>query len=77
MRGMDCRLSFEAKRDLLAGLLRGSGFEPVPAAGTYFQLVDYGALSQESDMEFRRPADSRGENSHDPAVAVLCESAAA
>jgi methionine transaminase len=43
---------FEAKRDLLAGLLRGSGFEPVPAAGTYFQLVDYGALSQDSDMVF-------------------------
>jgi methionine aminotransferase len=43
---------FQAKRDLLAGLLRGSGFEPVPAAGTYFQLVDYGALSREPDMEF-------------------------
>jgi len=43
---------FQAKRDLLAGLLRGSGFEPVPAAGTYFQLVDYGALSAENDMDF-------------------------
>jgi methionine transaminase len=43
---------FQAKRDLLAGMLRGSGFEPVPAAGTYFQLVDYGALSREPDMEF-------------------------
>jgi methionine aminotransferase len=43
---------FEAKRDLLAGLLRGSGLEPVPAAGTYFQLIDYGALSQESDVKF-------------------------
>jgi methionine transaminase len=43
---------FEAKRDLLAGLLRGSGFEPVPAAGTYFQLVEYGALSRDSDMVF-------------------------
>jgi methionine aminotransferase len=43
---------FEAKRDLLAGLLRGSGLEPVPAAGTYFQLIDYGALSQESDIKF-------------------------
>jgi methionine transaminase len=43
---------FEAKRDLLAGLLRGSGLEPVPAAGTYFQLVDYGALSREADMKF-------------------------
>jgi methionine transaminase len=43
---------FEAKRDLLAGLLRGSGLEPVPAAGTYFQLVDYGALCKEADMRF-------------------------
>jgi methionine aminotransferase len=43
---------FETKRDLLAGLLRGSGFEPLPAAGTYFQLVDYGALSREADAGF-------------------------
>jgi methionine transaminase len=43
---------FEAKRDLLAGLLRGSGLEPVPAAGTYFQLIDYGALCKEADMKF-------------------------
>jgi methionine aminotransferase len=43
---------FQAKRDLLAGLLRGSGFEPIPAAGTYFQLVDYGAISRDQDMDF-------------------------
>jgi methionine transaminase len=43
---------FQAKRDLLSGLLQGSGFEPVPAAGTYFQLVDYGALSRDNDMDF-------------------------
>ena len=43
---------FQAKRDLLAGLLQGSGFKPIPAAGTYFQLVDYGALSGDSDMDF-------------------------
>jgi methionine aminotransferase len=43
---------FQAKRDLLAGLLRGSGLEPIPAAGTYFQLVDYSALSAEDDMAF-------------------------
>jgi methionine aminotransferase len=43
---------FQAKRDLLAGRLRGSGIEPVPAAGTYFQLVDYGALSQAGDVDF-------------------------
>ena len=51
---MWARLSdfFEKKRDLFAGLLRGSGFEPVPASGTYFQLVDYGRLSQAGDLEF-------------------------
>ena len=43
---------FQAKRDLLSGLLRGSGLEPLAAAGTYFQLVDYGALSRDSDMTF-------------------------
>jgi methionine aminotransferase len=43
---------FQAKRDLLSGLMRGSALEPLPAAGTYFQLLDYGALSQEDDMKF-------------------------
>src|SRR5579859_5951320 len=43
---------FQAKRDLLTGLLRGSGFEPLAASGTYFQLVDYGAISQEDDLAF-------------------------
>jgi methionine aminotransferase len=43
---------FQAKRDLLAARLRGSGFEPVPAAGTYFQLVDYRALSEDRDTDF-------------------------
>ncbi len=43
---------FQAKRDLLADSLRGSGFEPLHAAGTYFLLVDYGALSRTGDLEF-------------------------
>jgi methionine aminotransferase len=43
---------FQAKRDLLAGLLHGTGFKPVRAAGTYFQLVDYGALSDDLDVDF-------------------------
>ncbi len=43
---------FQAKRDLLASLLKNSGLAPVPAAGTYFQLIDYGALSREPDVAF-------------------------
>jgi methionine transaminase len=43
---------FQAKRDLLVRLLQGSGFNPILAAGTYFQLVDYAALSRDTDMNF-------------------------
>jgi methionine aminotransferase len=43
---------FQVKRDLLVQRLAGSGFDAVPAAGTYFQLVDYGAISRAADVEF-------------------------
>jgi len=43
---------FAAKRDLLSGLLRGTGFASVQASGTYFQLVDYSALSELDDLDF-------------------------
>jgi methionine aminotransferase len=43
---------FAAKRDLFSGLMDGSGFASVPAAGTYFQLIDYAALSDKSDVDF-------------------------
>ena len=51
-RGADYRRFFKPSAICWRDCLRGSGFEPVPAAGTYFQLVDYGALSREPDMEF-------------------------
>lgn len=43
---------FQAKRDLLCELIAGSGFEPLPAQGSYFVLVDYGRLSRARDVEF-------------------------
>lgn len=43
---------FAAKRALLTGLLQGTGFRPITSAGTYFQLVDYGALSGAADVDF-------------------------
>jgi methionine aminotransferase len=43
---------FQAKRDRLVQALTGTGFEPVPAAGAYFQLVDYGALCRARDIDF-------------------------
>ena len=50
--GTDCRPFFQRKRDLLADLLKDSGFEVLRSAGTYFLLVDYRALSRASDLEF-------------------------
>lgn len=48
----DLAAFFEPKQDLLVDLLRGTGFRPIKAAGTYFQLVDYGDLSHQTDVEF-------------------------
>jgi methionine aminotransferase len=41
-----------AKRDRLIGALEGSGLVLVPAEGSFFQLIDYGALSALPDLEF-------------------------
>lgn len=40
---------YQAKRDLFCRLLADSRFELVPSGGTYFQLLDYSAISDESD----------------------------
>jgi methionine transaminase len=43
---------FQAKRDRLRAALAGSGFELPPAQGTYFQLLDFGALAPAGDTAF-------------------------
>ena len=43
---------YQEKRDLFQRLLNGSKFKLLPCEGTYFQTVDYSAISQESDVEF-------------------------
>jgi methionine aminotransferase len=43
---------YQRKRDLLCELLASSDFKIRPAAGTYFQLADYSAISNEPDTEF-------------------------
>lgn len=43
---------YQQKRDLFAGLMRQSRFTLLPCRGTYFQLADYSALSDEKDMDF-------------------------
>lgn len=43
---------YQAKRDRLVELLRPSRLRWVPAPSTYFQIVDYAAVSDEADVDF-------------------------
>ena len=43
---------YQRKRDLFLDLIQGSRFKFNPAAGTYFQLLDYSEISEESDTIF-------------------------
>jgi methionine transaminase len=45
---------YAAKRDQFCRGLGASRFRLVPAAGTYFQLLDYSAISDEGDVAFAR-----------------------
>lgn len=42
---------YQRKRDLFLELIAGSRFVPLPCEGTYFQLLDYSAISPERDKE--------------------------
>ena len=42
---------YQAKRDLFCGALEQSRFSLTPAAGTYFQLLDYSAVDTRPDSE--------------------------
>lgn len=48
----DLPMFYQRKRDLLVSLLRQTRLRCVPAASTYFQLVDYSAVSDATDAEF-------------------------
>jgi methionine aminotransferase len=50
--GADLGAFFTARRDRLGALLAGGDFALLPSRGTYFQLIDYRALSSASDIEF-------------------------
>ncbi|HSC26213.1 MAG TPA: methionine aminotransferase [Vicinamibacterales bacterium] len=43
---------YQAKRDLFLGLMEGSRFKPLPCRGSYFQLMDYSAITREADADF-------------------------
>ena len=43
---------YQSKRDLFLRLMEGSRFRPLPCRGSYFQLMDYSAISAEEDSDF-------------------------
>jgi methionine transaminase len=43
---------FQAKRDLFLRLMEGSRFKPLACRGSYFQLMDYSTITDESDADF-------------------------
>lgn len=43
---------FQQKRDVFLGAIQGSRFKGKPAAGTYFQLLDYSDITNERDTTF-------------------------
>ncbi|MDZ7868358.1 MAG: methionine aminotransferase [Rheinheimera sp.] len=43
---------YQQKRDLFRQLLSGSALQLLPCQGTYFQLVDFSAISQLDDVRF-------------------------
>jgi methionine aminotransferase len=47
----DLAAFYQRKRDLFLQLLEGSRFRPLPSRGTYFQLLDYSAISRDADTD--------------------------
>jgi len=43
---------YQRKRDLFLESLKGSRWKPLPSRGTYFQVLDYSAITSEKDMDF-------------------------
>jgi len=43
---------YQEKRDYFLKLISGSRFQPIPASGTYFQLLNYSRISDEKEFDF-------------------------
>ncbi len=48
----DLPLFYQNKRDTFLALIENTRFKPLPCRGTYFQLLDYSAISDMPDTQF-------------------------
>ena len=44
--------AYQRRRDRFLELIAGSRFRPLPCEGTFFQLLDYSAITSERDVDF-------------------------
>jgi len=49
---MQLPVFYQQKRDFFTGLIKDSRFKIIPSYGTYFQLLDYSAISEEKELDF-------------------------
>ena len=61
---------FQAKRDLFLKLMEGSRFRPLKSRGSYFQLMDYSAITSEHDADFAVRLTKERRRRVDPDIAV-------
>ncbi len=45
---------YQEKRDFFLNAIKGSRFKYIPSSGTYFQLLDYSAITDENDLDFSK-----------------------
>ncbi|MBN2244613.1 MAG: methionine aminotransferase [Candidatus Aminicenantes bacterium] len=43
---------YQKKRDLFINVIQDSRFKAIPCSGTYFQILDYSAITDENDLNF-------------------------
>ena len=51
---LNLSLFYQKRRDKFLSLIEASRFKALPCRGTYFQLLDYSGISDESDLEFSK-----------------------
>ena len=49
---LDLSSFYQQKRDYFLNLIKDSRFKVIPSDGTYFQLLDYSIITDESDLSF-------------------------
>ncbi len=51
---LNLSLFYQKQRDTFLFSIKNSRFKPIPCMGTYFQMVDYSAISDQPDTQFCR-----------------------